>query len=430
MNICVINGSPKGKNSITLQTVNYIAKRFKDDCFSVIDAGREIKSLEKDMSRALQMMAAADVLLFAYPVYTFLAPSQLSRFIELVFESGIDLSGKRATQITTSKHFYDVTAHRFIEDNCRDLGMEIIRGMSADMDDLLCDKGRRDAEEFWKFVRFQAGAGEDGAPSVADAKDALGDTVIVADLSKDAEALVGLIDVFRANYPYKTRLIDISKYPFKGGCLGCFNCAGDGKCVYKDGFDGFLRGEIQTAKAIVYAFAIRNHGMGSVFKTYDDRQFCNGHRTVTQGVPFGYIVLGDYENEPNLRLVIEARCSVGHNYLSGVGTDAASVIGMASRLGYAVRNGYVPERDFFGVGGMKIFRDLIWTMRGLMKADHEFYKKNGEYDFPQKHPLKMLKMAFLGSLVRNPKIRSRMGGRMTEGMLQPYKKVVDGQNRK
>ena len=32
---------------------------------------------------------------------------------------------------------------------------------------------------------------------------------------------------------------------------------------------------------------------------------------------------------------------------------------------------------------MKIFRDLIWMMRGLMKADHEFYKAHGMYDFPQ-----------------------------------------------
>ena len=53
-------------------------------------------------------LESADLLLFSYPVYTFIAPSQLHRFIELVKTSGIDLSGKYATQITTSKHFYDV----------------------------------------------------------------------------------------------------------------------------------------------------------------------------------------------------------------------------------------------------------------------------------------------------------------------------------
>lgn len=37
--------------------------------------------------------------------------------------------------IYTSKHFYDVIAHRYIQDNCQDMGMKFIRGLSADMDD-------------------------------------------------------------------------------------------------------------------------------------------------------------------------------------------------------------------------------------------------------------------------------------------------------
>ena len=95
-------------------------------------------------------------MLFSYPVYTFIAPSQLHRFIELVKASGADLTGKMATQITTSKHFYDVTAHRYVEDNCHDLGLKVIRGLSADMDDLLSEKGQKDARDFFDFVLFSA----------------------------------------------------------------------------------------------------------------------------------------------------------------------------------------------------------------------------------------------------------------------------------
>ena len=32
--------------------------------------------------------------------------------------------------------------------------------------------------------------------------------------------------------------------------------------------------------------------MGALFKMFDDRQFCNGHRTVTMGKPVGYIIDG------------------------------------------------------------------------------------------------------------------------------------------
>ena len=60
-----------------------------------------------------------------------------------------------------------------------------------------------------------------------------------------------------------------------------------------------------------------------------------------------------------------------------------------------------------------------------MKADHLYYKNHGIYDFPQKHRSQMIKMCLLGLIVRNPKIKARMGNKMNEGMIAPYKKVID-----
>ena len=101
------------------------------------------RQLEKDFSEATEMLKNADVLLFSYPVYTFIAPCQLHRFIELMKQHKVDVSGKIATQITTSKHFYDTTAHRYIQDNAQDMGLHFIRGLSADMDDLTTKMGQK-----------------------------------------------------------------------------------------------------------------------------------------------------------------------------------------------------------------------------------------------------------------------------------------------
>lgn len=439
MKICVINGSPKGKYSITLQTVLYLEKLFPEHEFSVINVGQKIKAYEKDMSEALETIRLSDLLLFSYPVYTFFAPSQLHRFIELLKRSDINLEGKYATEITTSKHFYDVTAHRYIEDNLHDMGLKVVHGLSADMEDLTKPQGQNDAVNFFKYLMFCVCNGIcEPTPKPAQfsqreykrlllevpKSDGI-DTVIVADLNKDDENLRNMIEDFRAVYKYNTRVVNIAEYPFQGGCLGCFNCAADGKCIYKDGFDSFLRENIQKADAVVYAFTVRDHSMGARFKMYDDRQFCNGHRTVTEGMPFAYIVNGDYDNEHNLQTVIEARCEVGHNFLGGVGYDADSIAKTASRLAYAAEEHYTKPRNFYGVGGMKIFRDLIYLMRGLMKADHLYYKNHGIYDFPQKHRGQMVKICLLGLLVRNPKIKAKMGNKMNEGMIAPYKKVID-----
>ena len=442
MKILVLNGSPKGKYSITLQTSNYLMQKYADAEFEVLNVGQKIRSFEKDFSPAVEAFKKADLIVFSYPVYTFIAPYQLHRFIELMKESAFDFSGKYATQLSTSKHFYDVTAHRYIQDNCCDLGMKYIKGLSADMDDLLTEKGQKEARDFFEYVSFCVKNDIHENVSVANSPakhmpvsipevsvtDKQGDIVILTNCEENDTQLKNMIERFQAVMPRKTRVVNIREYPFKGGCLGCFNCAVSGKCVYKDGFDDFLRNTVQTAQAIVPAFSIKDHSMGATFKLYDDRQFCNGHRTVTMGMPMGYLISGNYSEEFNLQMIVEGRAQVGGNFLAGVATDEtnpdAEIDKLASSLEFALNAGYAPPANFYGIGGMKIFRDLIWTMQGMMKADHKFYKAHGQYDFPQKNRGRMIAMYFVGAMLSNPKIKAKMGNMMNEGMLMPYNKVL------
>lgn len=467
MKICVLSGSPKGKYSITYQTVRFLEMKFPGDTFETVHVGQRIHSLEKDMSLALEAVRRADLLLFCYPVYTFIVPYQLHRFIELLKESGEDISGKYGAQISTSKHFYDTTAHTFVKENCEDMGLRYLGGLSADMDDLLTNKGQKDAVAFWRLIHWRVknhicesvsrnkdacssenaaeesgighyiphstGNGKDKGEHGYKALDSHGknakagrDVVIVADLKDNDPDLGVMIEDFCNLYPYTTRVVNLEKYPFKGGCLGCFNCAVSGKCIYKDHFDEFLRKEIQTASAIVYAFRITDHSMGSRMKLYDDRQFCNGHRTVTAGMPVGYLIRGDLDKEPNLRMIIQGRSEVGGNFLAGTATDEKGVEDLAKSLVYALKTKLTQPATFLGVGGMKIFRDLIWLMQGMMKADHKFYKEHGLYDFPQKQKATILKMKLVGCLISNPKVKAKMGNMMNEGMIAPYRKIVKG----
>lgn len=455
MNILIINGSPKGKYSVTLQTCLYLEKLHPEHHFEQLHAGQRIRSYEKDFSEARIAIAKADILLFSYPVYTFLVPSQLHRFIELMKAEGLDYSGKVATQITTSKHFYDVTAHRFVEDNCADMGLKFIDGLSADMDDLLTEKGRREADDFFDFLLWNVQKGYSKVPSIAHessdytpvplshadllkvqpaidslpTSDAKRKSVaIVADMTIDDSQLRAMVTHLKARLPFACEIINIRDFPFMGGCISCFNCATTGKCFYKDGFDDYLRGTIHSHNAIVYAFRVQDHSMGSRFKMYDDRQFCNGHRTVTMGTPFAYLVSGPLSREENLRTVIEARAQVGGNFLAGIATDEKcpeeEIAKLAETLTYAIEHQYVQPQNFYGVGGMKIFRDLIYLMRGMMRADHRFFKSHGQYDFPQKKRATAMKMYLVGWLMGNRKLKAKMGSKLNDGMIKPYTDVV------
>ena len=438
MKFLIINGSPKGKYSRTLHTLLYLEQIFDTHQFEILNVGQQIKLYEKDLSKAVEKINEADAIIFSYPVYTFISTSQLHRFIELLKEQNINLENKFVTQITTSKHFYDMTAHKYIEENCYDFKMKYIKGLSLDMDDLTKKQGQKDLINFFNYFlecinnniyevipNINHNDINEYIPSISDTnKKEEKEVVIVTDLLENDNNLKNMIYDFTNHLSYKTRIVNIREFPFMGGCLGCFNCAGDGKCIYKDNFDTFLRENIQTADAIVIAFTVKDHSMGARFKMYDDRQFCNGHRTVTEGMPFAYIINGDYESEHNLKTIVEARTEVGHNFLAGVGYNQDTIITTIKKLEYAIEKNFVQPRNFYGVGGMKIFRDLIWIMRGIMKADHIYYKKHGVYDFPQKKRGQMMLMCLLGSMVRNKKIKAKMGNKFNEGMIAPYQKVI------
>ena len=445
MNVLILNGSPAGKDSITLYTMLYIQKNFPEHHYEVLHVGRRIREMEKERDAWREALEKAGLIVFCYPVYTFLAPAQLHRFIELVKESGIDLSGKYATQVTTSKHFYDVTAHQFIRDNCADLGLKYVRGLSADMEDLKQEKGQREALAFFRYVMWNMERGyfepvpsrvpvRDGEHTAPEAEKlsvpAPKRVVIVADFSNAKDGrLSEMCGRLKNRLPCETEIVDIGKFPFAGGCLGCFRCAADGQCVYKDGFAEYLRDNIQSADGLVYAYTVRDHSMGYRFKLFDDRQFCNGHRTVTMGKPVGYLVDGCLDAEPNLTMLMEARAQVGGNTLAGIACNRRepdkAVDQLAETLCYAITENYQPPKDFYGVGGLKIFRDLIWQMQGLMREDHRFYKAHGFYDFPQKKRGAMMAMYLAGAMMNSPKLRKKLGGKITEGMIGPYKKVLE-----
>lgn len=458
MKVLVLNGSPSGKASVTLQTVEYLKALNPEHEYVVLHVGQQVKRFEKDFSEARDALERAELIVFCYPVYTFLVPAQMHRFIELMKDSGIDFTSKYATQLTTSKHFYDTTAHRFIADNCSDMKLRYIRGLSADMDDLLTKKGQKDAREFFKYLMWNIRNGYYERPSAETANtkckavqaSEISDTsetdialnmriALVTDYDPAAEAsaaesglkspLVSMIDRFCKRFPGKCEIVNLHEFPFAGGCIGCYHCTLSGKCIYKDGFESFLGEHINSADAIVYAFTIKDHSMGYRFKLYDDRQFCNGHRTVTMGKPVGYIVDGDLKAEENLRTLIIARAEVGGNFLTGIASDMEDtdreIDQLAQQLVYAIERKYTPPKNFYGVGGLKVFRDLIYEMQGMMREDHRFYKKHGFYDFPQKKRGKIAMMYLVGMLLGNPKLVKKSKKTMTDGMLVAYRRVIE-----
>ena len=98
---------------------------------------------------------------------------------------------------------------------------------------------------------------------------------------------------------------------------------------------------------------------------------------------------------------------------------------LAVSLEYAFAHANTQPQNFYGVGGMKIFRDLIYQMQGMMKADYKFFKSHGQFDFPQKKKGTIIGMYLVGAMLSNKKLKAKIGNNMNDGMVMPYRKVIE-----
>ena len=89
MKITVLNGSPKGLTSITMQYVHYIQKTFPEHELKIHNISERIKKIEKNsriFQDILDEISDSDGILWASPVYYLLVPANYKRFIELISE--------------------------------------------------------------------------------------------------------------------------------------------------------------------------------------------------------------------------------------------------------------------------------------------------------------------------------------------------------
>ena len=141
MKIIVLNGSPKGDVSVTMQYVHFIQKKIPQYELKILNISQRIKAIEKGENTFREItdeVRSADGVLWAFPLYLLLVHSNFKRFIELIWERGAadDFRGKYAASLSTSIHFYDHVAHNYINAICDDLDMKYAGGFSADMYDL------------------------------------------------------------------------------------------------------------------------------------------------------------------------------------------------------------------------------------------------------------------------------------------------------
>jgi len=458
MKITVLNGSPKGDLSVTLQYVNYIQKKFPQHELKIFNIASQIKKIEKDEKTFQEIMdevRSSDGVLWAFPLYYLLVSSQYKRFIELIWERNVSdvFKNKYTAVLSTSIHFFDHTAHNYMNAICDDLDMKYLGYFSAAMYDLMSRKGREKwllfASEFFEGIQNRVPTTKKYSPihyrrldyipgPPAQKVSSQGKKVLILSDLKESDSNLGrMIERFKEAFVAAVEEITLHQIDIKGGCLGCMQCGYDYQCAYgnQDEFVQFYKDNVKTADILLFAGTIQDRYLSSRWKMFFDRSFFNTHTPSLIGKQVGFILSGPLRQIPNLRQILEAYTEWQQANLVDIVTDEdedarivdARLQHLAERSIHLAEKNYMKPRTFLSVGGMKIFRDDIWgKLRFPFQADHQFYKKHQLYDFPQRDYKARIMNAMLILLTKIPSMRKEIyRKRMKEEMVKPFQKILE-----
>lgn len=456
MKISVLNGSPKGELSITVQYIKFIQKSFPEHKLNIINISEKIKKIENSegyFKGIIDDINGSDAIIWAFPLYVFLVASQYKRFIELITEHHVEdvFNDKYTCVLTTSINFYDHTAHNYMHAVSDDLNMKYLGFYSAEMMDLLDEDGRKTLttffQNFFDDIKSKVSTSKNYdpislksfnyEPSINHPKINNHDKklIIISDSNSDYSNLSLMVEKFKNIFNGNVESYNLNNIDIKGGCLGCLECSYDNVCMYqgKDGFVDFYN-KLKDFDIIIFAGSLKDRYLSSKWKQFFDRGFFKTHIPIFKDKQIGFIISGALNQNTNLREIFEGYCEWQHANLVNFVTDEVGdsdnidqqIQNLAKQVIRAAESDYIKPQTFLGVGGAKIFRDAIYgRMRFPFQADHKYYKKNGLYNFPQKDTKIRIQNMTLTLLTKIPTIRRQIyNKKMKKEMIKPFQDLI------
>jgi len=89
MKITVLNGSPKGAQSVTIQYVHWVQKKFPQHQLEILDIAQKLNHLERNEHAFQEIIAAisqSDGVLWAFPLYILLVHANYKRDLQFPAE--------------------------------------------------------------------------------------------------------------------------------------------------------------------------------------------------------------------------------------------------------------------------------------------------------------------------------------------------------
>ena len=454
----ILNGSPKGATSVTMQSMKYLELTHGDHTFEYIHIVNNMKDYENkpaELIETCEKIQNADVVLWAFPLYHLLVHSSYKRFIELVSERHLEryFENKYTASFSTSIHFFDHTAHQYINGICDDFGMQYVEQLSHDMNDLTKEDKRKELQNFFKSIVYSVDhtlAFPKTYEPIMKMNKSYNATLtnptvktnkkitIITDAKEMDHNLNQMIQKFKSTVIGNVSIENLNTFTGNGPCLGCCKCAYDNTCVYehKDDYRARMDAIIQNTDILIFAGTIKDRYLSARFKWFFDRSFCYTHIPIYSGKQIGFLISGPFIKLKNVRQILEGYTQMDANLIGFISDEVENdfeldqhIEAFAEKAILYSENGYERAPNFLGVGGRKIFRDEVaGNLGAIFKGDYQYYKAHDFFDFPtSKDRLKaMLMRYFMGKKRFRDEVQKNMKNHMIASHKKVLKKVEDG----
>lgn len=170
------------------------------------------------------------------------------------------------------------------------------------------------------------------------------------------------------------------------GCIACFGCYTNNKCVIKDDFEALTDEINQNADMMVVVSGINYNQFSTNYKYFLDRHVKFGRFGQDLELVKAYVYCGEMDGQDLAELeqhtlVVD---SLGGDCYVGIyaGTEEG-IQQLIQESSYVVINDLYPQRNTYSYGLAHQFANLAYRLQNMTPNDYNYFKAKGFYEMPE-----------------------------------------------
>ncbi|OHD13356.1 MAG: hypothetical protein A2086_14620 [Spirochaetes bacterium GWD1_27_9] len=455
MKIAVLNGSPKDKElSISIKYIEFLQKKLPNYQYFILPISTDINKIESNDSyfqSILKTIEDSDVVVWAYPVYFFMIPSQLKKFVELIFKKNKQnvFTGKYSTTITTSSMIFDYHAHNYIHSISEDLGMHYINGISFESIkyiDLLNKEYQMSFINF--FVDFiQKAENKQSIPKkyfpisnqinkidldikIENINRNTNKNIVILTDNLENSNIEKMVNIFSSFIKYKIDIVNVNTINIKKECSGCLYCQEKSVCCIQDDVREIFEKKLPNADAIIFAFSIEYRHLTARWKALIDRSTFNAQLPLLKRKICGWLVSGNLRYHKDLSEFIEIFS--GAHFLNCVGIVSDEydntekivelIQNLANDVEKNIENQPIKPFSSYAQTYHLLVREQIASLGAAKYALYKHFRKHKLLKFPYSRPLR--EIIFFNIIFNLPFIKMIARKKLLNFLIKPYLKLL------